>query len=107
MLVWLRVATPHRVEAELSEFGRVELIGRLRRTVPQGGIPSVLRVLSYPYRERAEYSRANLNGRLIDHGELMADVEHVAFAAARVQQFDCVFAVDLFAQAVHVDLDRV
>jgi hypothetical protein len=37
----------------------------------------------------------------------MANVEHVAFAAARVKQFERVFSVDLFAQAIHVDLDRV
>ena len=54
-----------------------------------------------------EYSGANLNGRLIDGGKLMANVEHVTFAAARVKQFNRVFSVDLFAQAVHVDLDRI
>jgi hypothetical protein len=35
------------------------------------------------------------------------NVEHVAFAAARVKQFERVFSVDLFAQAIHIDLDRV
>src|ERR1044072_7059954 len=49
-----------------------------------------------------EYSRANLNGRLIDGGESVANVEHVAFAAARVKQFQRVFSVDLLAQAIHV-----
>ena len=77
------------------------------RIVPQGGIPSVSLLWSYSYRDWAEYSRANLNGRLIDGGESMANVEHVAFAAARVKQFERVLSVDLFAQAIHVDLDRV
>src|SRR6185503_15155331 len=104
MPVRLRVATHHRGK---GVFGRVPLTGRLRRTVPQGGMPSVLLALSYSYRDRAEYSRANLNGRLIDGGKSMANVEHVAFAAARVKQFERVFSVDLFAQAVHVDFDRV
>jgi hypothetical protein len=35
------------------------------------------------------------------------NVEHVAFAAARVKQFERVFSVDLLAQAIHVYLDRV
>ena len=89
------------------EFVRVRQKGRLMRTVPQGGIPSVSLASTYSSRDWAEYSWANLNGRLIDLRELMANVEHVAFAAARVKQFDRVFSVDLFAQAVHVDFDRV
>ena len=102
--VRLRVATRHRVK---GEFVRVALTGREMRTVPQGGIPSVSLALSYSYRDWAEYSWANLNGRLIDGAKLMANVEHVAFAAARVKQFERVFPVDLFAQAVHVNFDRV
>jgi hypothetical protein len=35
------------------------------------------------------------------------NVEHVAFAATRVKQFERVFSVDLFAQAIHIDLDRI
>ena len=92
---------------DVLELARPSSKHRLTRTVPQGGMPSVLLASSYSYRDWAEYSRANLNGRLIDGGELMANVEHVAFAAACVQQFERVFSVDLFAQAVHVDLDRV
>src|SRR6185369_5107010 len=102
--VRLRVATHHRVK---GEFVRVAVKGKRMRRVPQGGIPSVLLAWSYSYRDWAEYSRANLNGRLIDDGELVANVEHVAFTAARVQQFERVFSVDLLAQAVHVDLDRI
>ena len=37
----------------------------------------------------------------------MANVEHVALAAPGMKQFDGVFPVDLFAQAIHVDFDRV
>src|SRR5215213_8259815 len=125
----LRAATLHRLKAELvteKEFVRAALTGRLRQTVPQGGIPSGLLAstwiralcshtepcavapgksrhrarigtLTRRYRARfcallvswpTEYSRANLNGRLIDRGELLANVEHVAFAASRVKQFD-------------------
>ena len=106
----MRDAKLHRVKADLvlvREFVRVTQTGKLMRTVPQGGIPSVLLILPYSFRDRGEYSWANLNGRLIDDGELVANVEHVAFTAARVKQFEQVFPVDLFAQAIHVDFDRV
>ena len=102
----LQVATHHRVKGG-QVFVRVALKGRGVRRVPQGGIPSAWLASSYSYRDWAEYSRANLNGRLIDGGKLMANVEHIAFAATRVKQFEGVFSVDLFAQAIHVDLDRV
>ena len=55
----------------------------------------------------AKYTRANLNRRLIERGELMARLEDIAFTATCVQQFVRMFVVDLFSQAVHVDLDGV
>ena len=90
------------------EFARAR-ISRLRPTAPQGGLPSVSLALSYP-RFRiggTEYKQSNLNRRLIDHRKSMARLEDVAFAATSVKKFVGVAAVDLFSQAVDVDLDRI
>lgn len=44
---------------------------------------------------------------LVESLSSLPNLEHVAFATARVKQFYRVIAVDLFAQAIHIDLDRV
>jgi hypothetical protein len=55
------------------ELVRVSLKYRSTPAVPQGGTPSVAPFLTYSFRGLGEYSWANLNGRLIDHCELMAN----------------------------------
>lgn len=74
---------------------------------PQGGLPSVSIALSYSTGDRVEYTWANLNGRLIDRGKLVAGFEDIPFTTTGVKQFDCMALVDLLAQPIHVDLNRV
>ena len=54
-----------------------------------------------------EYTQPNLNERLISCGNLVAGLEDVAFTATRVQQFHRMLVVDLLAQPVHINLDRI
>ena len=112
MLVRLRVVTLHPGKASVLEKAREFVLATIYRpipTAPQGGIPSVLLDSPYPsvHVGRTEYKQLNLNRRLIDRRKSMARLEDVAFAAASVEKFVLVAPVDLFAQAIYVNLDRV
>jgi hypothetical protein len=56
---------------------------------------------------KAEYTQPNLNERLISCGNLVAGLEDVTFAATRVQELHRMLVINLFAQPVYVNLDRI
>src|SRR5690242_4878923 len=73
---WLNVALRRVIWVEsvvlAKGFALVRRRHRSTRILPQGGIPSVAPSLTYRSVVWSEYSWSNLNGRLIDHCELMA-----------------------------------